>query len=41
MSFATTQPAMLGTAAADLQGVGSAMGAGNMAAAAANAVAAL
>ena len=34
MSFVTTQPEMLALAAGDLQGVGSAMAAGNMAAAA-------
>ena len=34
MSFVTTQPEMLAFAAGDLQGIGSAMAAGNMAAAA-------
>jgi PE family len=34
MSFVTTQPAMLASAAGDLQSIGSAMAAGNMAAAA-------
>ena len=34
MSFVTTQPEMLALAAGDLQGVGTAMAAGNMAAAA-------
>ncbi len=34
MSFVTTQPAMLASAAGDLQGIGSEMAAGNMAAAA-------
>jgi PE family len=34
MSFVTTQPEMLSSAAGDLQGIGSAMAAGNMAAAA-------
>jgi hypothetical protein len=34
MSFVTTQPEMLALAAGDLQGIGSAMAAGNMAAAA-------
>ena len=34
MSFVTTQPGMLASAAGDLQGIGSAMAAGNMAAAA-------
>ncbi len=34
MSFVTTQPGMLASAAGDLQGIGSEMAAGNMAAAA-------
>ena len=34
MSFVTTQPEMLASAAGDLQGIGSAVAAGNMAAAA-------